>query len=80
MKTCEEMVSSLLERREQFLLEQKKKRKTAAKITAAGGSCALAAIMGAVVWNSGILREKKTIVPDDLSAISDNSSSTNDGS
>ena len=72
MKTCDEMVNSLLERREQFLSEQKQKRRTAAKITAAGGSCALAAVIGVLVFNSGMLREKKTM-------ISDNSSLVNDG-
>lgn len=80
MKTCDEMVNSLLQRREQFLLEQRKKRKTAAKITAAGGSCALAAVIGVLVLNSGMLREKKTIVPDDISAITDNSSTVSDNS
>ena len=68
MKTCDEMVNSLLKRREQFVSEQKKKRKNAAKITAAGGSCALAAAIGIGVYNSGILREKKTIVSDNSSA------------
>ena len=78
MKTCDEMVNSLLRRREQFLSEQNRKRKTAAKITVAGGSGALAVIIGALVWNSGMLHEKKTIVPDDFSTVSDNSFSTGD--
>lgn len=78
MKTCDEMVNSLLQRREQFLLEQRQKRKTAAKITAAGGSCALAAVIGVGVWNSGMLRDKKTIHPDNSSAISDSSFSASD--
>ncbi len=64
MKTCDEMVNSLLKRREQYLLEQKQKRKTAAKIASAGGCCALAAVIGVGVRNSGILHEKDTIVPD----------------
>ena len=80
MKTCDEMVNSLLRRREQFLLEKRQKRKTAAKITAAGGSCALAAAVGIGVLNSGILREKKTVIPDDFSAITDNSSTVSDNS
>lgn len=79
MKTCDEMVNSLLKRREQFLSEQKQKRKTAAKITAAGGSCALAAVIGVGVWNSGMLRDKKTILPDNSSAISDSSFAASDG-
>ncbi|MCH5205176.1 MAG: hypothetical protein J1F03_10525 [Oscillospiraceae bacterium] len=78
MKTCDEMVNSLIKRRDEFLAEQKQKRRTAAKIYTAGGSCAVAAAIGVGVFNSGILREKKAIVPDDFSAISDNSSSIND--
>lgn len=70
MKTCDEMVNSLLKRREQFLLEQKQKRRTAAKITAAGGCCALAAYIGVGVWTSGEWRKKKTIAPENSSAVS----------
>lgn len=73
MKTCDEMVNSLLNRREQFLLERKKKRRTAAKITAAGGCCVLAAVIGAVIWSSGMLREKGAMISDNSSAISNNS-------
>ena len=86
MKTCDEMVNSLLKRREQYLLEQKQKRKTAAKIAAAGGSCTIA-VIGVLVLNSGMLREKKTAVHNNSSAITDyssvisvNSSSENDKS
>ncbi|MCH5197186.1 MAG: hypothetical protein J1F28_10745 [Oscillospiraceae bacterium] len=73
MKTCDEMVNSLLKRREQFLIdkksEQKQKRRTALEISYAGGFCALAAVIfGVGVFNSGILREKKTIVSDNSSA------------
>lgn len=64
MKTCDEMVNSLLKRREQYLLEQKQKRRTAAKITAAGGCCALVAVIGVGIWNSGMLREKGTMISD----------------
>ncbi|MDE7400090.1 MAG: hypothetical protein K2N06_11270 [Oscillospiraceae bacterium] len=73
MKTCDEMVNSLLKRREQYLLEQKKKRRTAAKITAAGGCCVMATVIGAGIWNSGMLREKGTMISDNSSAISNNS-------
>ena len=78
MKTCDEMVNSLLKRREIFLLKQKQKRKTAVKLTAAGGGCALAAAVGVLVLNSGMLREKKTIIPDDFSSITDNSYTVSD--
>lgn len=69
MKTYDEMVNSLLKRREQFLLEQKQKRRTAVKITAAGGCGALAAVIGMGIWNSGMLLEKETIIPDNSSSI-----------
>lgn len=67
MKTCDEMVNSLLKRKEQFLLEQKKKRRTAAKITVAGGCCAL--VIGTGIRNSGMMLEKETIIPDSFSSI-----------
>lgn len=67
MKTCDEMVNSLLKRKEQFLSEQKKKRRTAAKITAAGGCCAL--VIGTGIRNSGMMLEKETIIPDSSSSI-----------
>lgn len=73
MKTCDEMVNSLLKRREQFLLKQKQKRRTIAKIAVSGGCCVLAAVIGVGIWNSGMLREKGTIIFDNSSAISNNS-------
>ena len=69
MKTCDEMVNSLLNRREQYLLEQRKKRRTAAKIAVFGGSCALAAVIGIGIWNNGMLREKGTVISDNSYAI-----------
>lgn len=69
MKTCDEMVNSLLKRREQFLSEQKKKRRTAAKIIAAGGCCALAVVIGTGIRYSGMMLEKETIIPDNSSSI-----------
>lgn len=74
MKTYDEMVNSLLKRREEFLSEQKKKRRTAVKITAAGSCCVLAAVIGAGILNSGMPLEKEIIIPDHSSAISDDSS------
>ena len=79
MKTCDEMVNSLLKRREQYLLEQKQKRRTAAKITAAGGCCALAAVIGTGIRSSGKLWEKGTMVPENSSVISGNSFPANSG-
>lgn len=72
MKTCDEMVNSLLKRREQYLLEQKQKRRTAAKIAVFGGSCTLAAVIGIGIWNNGMPREKGTVISDNSYAISNN--------
>lgn len=51
MKTCEEMVKSLFERREQYLAERKSKR----EIAISSAVCALAAagFLGIIVWQSG---------------------------
>lgn len=51
MKSCEEMVNSLFERREQYLAEQKRKR----EIAASSAVCSLTAagILGLVIWQSG---------------------------
>ena len=75
MKTCDEMVNSLLKRREQFILEQSQRRKTVVKIASAGGSCALAGIIGVGILSSGITRKKETVISDNSSVISGTSSS-----
>lgn len=77
MKTYDEMVNSLLERRDEFLAEQRQRRRTAAKIYTAGGSCAVAAAIGVGVLNSGMLRDKNAIAPNS-SAISDSSFAASD--
>lgn len=75
MKTCDEMVNSLLKRREHFLIEQKqKRRKTAVKIAVSGCYCALAAVIGAGIWHSVISSNKDTIISENPSVTSDNSS------
>ena len=48
MKTCEEMVNSLFERREQYRIEQKKRRKQIAKITTSVCCVAIVAFMS--IW------------------------------
>ena len=71
MKTCDEMVNSLLKRREQFLIEQKqKRRKTAVKIAVSGAYCALAAVIGTGIWHSVISSNK---ISENSSVISENS-------
>lgn len=78
MKTCDEMVNSLLKRREQYLLEQKQKRKrTAAAIAVSGGYCALAAVIGTGIWHNVILSKNQAVSPKDSSTIIENSSAAN---
>lgn len=57
MKTCDEMVKSLFERREEYLAEQKIKRRNAVISTALYG-CAFAVIAGVGVWISGKVSQK----------------------
>lgn len=55
MKNCNEMVTSLLERREQYEAEQKRKRKLIMS-TAIPLSCfCIIAVLGVGLWQSGIL-------------------------
>lgn len=78
MKTCEEMVNSLLKRREQFLIEQKQKRKrTAAAIAVSGGYCALAAVIGIGIRHSVISGKNQVVIPNDPSVMIENSSALN---
>lgn len=55
MKNCNEMVSSLLERREQYEAEQKRKRKLIMTTAIPLGCLCLIAVLGVGVWQSGIL-------------------------
>ncbi len=57
MKTCDEMVKSLFERREEYLAQQKIKRRNAV-ISAALYGCAFAVIAGVGVWISGKVSQK----------------------
>ena len=57
MKSCEEMVESLLSRRETYIQEQRRKRGTAVK-TAAAALCIIAAA-GLVIWRSGLNKTTK---------------------
>lgn len=55
MKSCNEMVNSLLERREQYAAEQKQKKKTIMRITSVACSFAVVLILGTGVWQGGLL-------------------------
>lgn len=57
MKTCDEMVNSLFQRREQYLAEQKIKRRNAV-ISTALYCCAFAAVAGIGVWIKGEVSSK----------------------
>lgn len=57
MKTCDEMVNSLFQRREQYLAEQKIKRRNAV-ISTALYCCAFAAVAGIGVWIKGEVSRK----------------------
>ena len=50
MKTCDEMMNSLLKRREAYLAAQKKKKKVLLSVTS---TLCVAALMGVVLWQSG---------------------------
>ena len=54
MKTCDEMVNSLLERREQYAAAQKRKRTGIARAAASMCCVCLVALMGIGVWNGGM--------------------------
>ncbi len=63
MKTCDEMVNSLFERREQYLAEQKRKRRNAV-ISAALYCCVFAVIGGiALSVKQSASRQTETIAP-----------------
>ena len=55
MKNCNEMVNSLLERRDQYAVEQKRKKKTAMRLTSVACSFAFVALLGVGAWQGGFL-------------------------
>ncbi len=61
MKTCDEMVNSLFQRREEYLAQQKIKRRNAV-ISAALYCCAFAAVVGLGVWIKGEISQKPVTV------------------
>jgi len=65
MKTCDEMVNSLLERREQYAATQKKKKRVLVSTIA---SLCVVALVGVAVWKMPSLTEQPTVTPDDSNA------------
>ena len=61
MKTCDEMVNSLLERRAQYVSAQKKKKKVLASAIA---SFCVVAVVGVAVWKMPSVTEQPPIAPD----------------
>ena len=62
MKTCEEMVSRLLSRREQYIAEQKRRRTRIAR--AAAGGAVLTAVLALGLWQSGLLAKTSPAQPE----------------
>ena len=53
MKTSEEMVRDLFDRRERYVTEKKRKRKAALRVAVPAAACCLAAAVGVGVWLGG---------------------------
>ena len=62
MKTCDEMVNSLLERREQYAVTQKKKKRVLVGTIA---SLCVVAMVGVAVWKMPSVTEQPPVAPDD---------------
>ena len=62
MKTCDEMVNSLLERREQYAVAQKKKKRV---LVSTITSLCVVAIVGVAVWKMPSVTEQPPVTPDD---------------
>lgn len=54
MKNCDEMVNSLLERREQYITEQKRKRKVITRTVTSMCCVCLVALLGFGMWQGGM--------------------------
>ena len=62
MKTCDEMVNSLLERREQYTATQKKKKRV---LVSTITSLCVVALVGVAVWQMPSATEQPPVTPDD---------------
>lgn len=60
MKSCDEMVNSLLERRDEYNVEQKRKKKNLARGATFMGCAVLAAVIGLGLQKSGVLEKSTT--------------------
>lgn len=54
MKNCEEMINSLLERRDRYVIEQKRKRKVITRTVTSTCCICFVALLGFGLWQSGI--------------------------
>lgn len=85
MKNCDEMINSLLERRERYVIEQKRKRRKITRTVTSMCCACLVVLLGYGVWLGGMsdttppvtsddpinIGEKDFINPDELSANTD---------
>lgn len=92
MKNCDEMVNSLLERRERYVTEQKRKRTMITRTVTSMCCICLVALLGFGMWQGGMFDatppvtsndsinsgEKDYINPDELNANADAQTSKND--
>ncbi len=69
MKNCDEMVNSLLERREHYAAKQKRKRKVITRTATSMCCVCLVALLSFGVWQSGMLEKTLPITTDDSSTI-----------
>lgn len=67
MKSCDEMVNSLLERRDEYNTEQKRKKKNLIRITVSMCCVCLVALMGFGLWNGDFLEKKPPISANETS-------------
>ncbi len=65
MKNCDEMVNSLLERREQYIVKQKRKRKVIIRTVASMCCVCLVALLGFGVWQNGMFEKTPPVTMDD---------------
>lgn len=61
MKSCDDMVNSLMERREQYAAKQKHKRKVIIRTASVCCVC-LVALLSFGIWQSGILERTSTVI------------------
>ena len=65
MKSCEEMVRSLLVRRDRYEAERKRRKKAAVRAAASASCLCLAVMLGLGAWRSGVFRAEIPTVQED---------------